>query len=481
VRVTVAAVAVALASAAAGSAAEFGANDDTARYAADGGDRFYARMAEVGLRQSVIGVRWHPSRPLDIAGAEQLDRVVETSARHGVEVVLALYPYPPREIESGAATPALFGAWAASVTARYPAVRQVIVGNEPNQPAFWRPQFSPRGTNVSAAAFGRLLAAAYDALKARDPRLTVVGVGLSPRGNDRPRARSNISTSPIRFLAALGRWYRSSGRTTPLMDGLSFHPYPAQATDPLERGYAWPNAGFVNLPRIKQAVWDAFHGTAQPTTVNGLRLYLDEVGWQVDTGFLDGYVGLENVPVTDEVVQAGVYADLVSRSRCDPDVAEVNFFGFYDDPNRLGFQSALHRVDGTPRPAAEAVRQVLAEETVCAPVAPWRPAAEVVGATAPWIAIQTSSIDVFVRSGEGARVVACAFRIPVSLGAARRLTAAARAHTPRSCVARPVASTATVRLRAPWVGGAGHFGSVAVRLASESNPRRVSAYVVQVR
>ena len=67
------------------------------------------------------------------------------------------------------------------------------------------------------------------------------------------------------------------------MDAFSFHPYPNEATDPLERGYAWPNAGFANLDRLKQALWDAFHGTAQPTTVEGLRLHLDEVGWQVDT------------------------------------------------------------------------------------------------------------------------------------------------------------------------------------------------------
>ncbi len=67
------------------------------------------------------------------------------------------------------------------------------------------------------------------------------------------------------------------------MDGFSFHPYPNEATDPLERGYQWPNAGFANLDRVKQALWDAFDGTAQPTTLDGLKLHLDEVGWQVDT------------------------------------------------------------------------------------------------------------------------------------------------------------------------------------------------------
>ena len=189
---------------------------------------------------------------------------------------------------------------------------------------------------LSAPAFGQYLATAYDALKAVDPEIKVVGVGLSPRGNDRPRAKNNVSTSPVRFLRALGDWYRASGRELPLMDGFSFHPYPNKATDPLDKGYGWPNAGFVNLDRVKQALWDAFHGTAQPTTLDGLKIHLDEVGWQVSTAGQPGYSGLENVVVTDELTQAAVYAELVRRAACDADIAEVSFFGFRDDGLRTG-------------------------------------------------------------------------------------------------------------------------------------------------
>ena len=48
------------------------------------------------------------------------------------------------------------------------------------------------------------------------------------------------------------------------MDEISLHPYPNNAADSLETGYRWPNAGVPNMARIKQAVWDAFNGTAQP-------------------------------------------------------------------------------------------------------------------------------------------------------------------------------------------------------------------------
>ena len=139
------------------------------------------------------------------------------------------------------------------------------------------------------------------------------------------------------------------------MDAFSFHPYPNEATDPLERGYQWPNAGFSDLDRLKQALWDAFNGTGQPTTVDGLKLHLDEVGWQVETAGRVGYSGLENVPVTDEITQAAIYGQLIREAACDPDVASLSFFGFRDDGLRTGFQAGLERADGSARPSAAAV------------------------------------------------------------------------------------------------------------------------------
>jgi len=392
------------------SAADVGANDDSAKFAADGGAAMYAEMAAVGLTQTVIGVRYKPSEAMLIQDKQLLDRAIPNALDAGLRVVLAIYPYPPRELEAGLGSPATFGAYVSTVARAFPQVRQFVIGNEPNQPAFWRPQFSKTGANLSAAAFGRYLAAGYDALDAIDPSLKVVGIGLSPRGNDKPKAKSNVSTSPIRFLRALGAWYRRSGRTRPLMDSFSFHPYPNSAKDPLDRGYGWPNAGFVNLDRVKQALWDAFHGTAQPTTLNGLGLHLDEVGWQVDTSRRSGYQGAENVPVTDELTQALIYGDLIRRAACDPDVDEVSFFGFRDDGLRTGFQAALHRADGTPRPAAAAVRSAIEETADGCPLetAPWLPTEEVVGAELQLGEVVGGEVRARIRAGEDARVRVCA-------------------------------------------------------------------------
>jgi hypothetical protein len=467
-----------LSGAAVASAADIGANDDSAKYAEDGGAALYSDMTAVGLRQTVIGVRFTPSEQMQIQGKELLDRAVASALGAGLNVVLAVYPYPPREIEAGLGSPAAFGAYVSAVARAFPQVRQFVLGNEPNQPAFWRPQFGRSGANVSAAAFGPYLAAGYDALKATDPELRVVGIGLSPRGNDKPYAKSNISTSPIRFLRALGQWYRASGRTLPLMDAFSFHPYPNAATDPLERGYGWPNAGFVNLDRVKQALWDAFHGTAQPTTRNGLKLHLDEVGWQVDTSRFSGYIGAENVPVTDELTQAAIYGDLIRRAACDPDVESVSFFGFRDDSSRIGFQAALHRADGSVRPAAAAVKAAI-EETAggCAGgVVAWKPNATVVGARVDLGTPNGPRVRARIRAGEDARARVC-----VSRGSAARLARIAGKVVGARCSSTAVTGLEPLDVVVERAGAGSRRVELAVALAAEANKRRRALIVRNAR
>jgi len=438
-------------------ASDVGANDDSAKFEPDGGAALYARMADLGLRQTVIGVRFVPSDPLVIQDKALLDRAIASAGDAGLKVVLAVYPYPPRELEAGSSSASLFGSYVGVIASIYPQVSQFVIGNEPNQPAFWRPQFDGAGANVSASSFGPYLAAAYDTLKGVDPNITVVGVGLSPRGNDRPTAKNNISTSPVRFLRALGTWYRRSGRAKPLMDGFSFHPYPNEATDTLERGYQWPNAGFANLDRLKQALWDAFEGTGQPTTLDGMKLHLDEVGWQVDTQGRVGYRGLENVPVTDEASQATIYGQVVREAACDPDVASLSFFGFRDDGLRTGFQAGLERADGSAR-LSEASVQAAIPEGCTGAQRTWSPGLDVLGAR---VAIGGRHADVTARvaAGEDARARVC-------------VRAAALYTTPTRCRAVSVQGlrSLNVDVRAP----ANTTGpvEVAVQFAAEANPAR---------
>ena len=452
-----------LAGASVGSAAEVGANDDSAKFAADSGAALYGRMAALGLRQTVIGVRFVPSESVVIQDKPLLDRAIASAQAAGLRVVLAVYPYPPREIEAGLGSPSLFASYVGVLASIYPEVKQFVIGNEPNQPAFWRPQFDSRGANVSAQTFGPYLAAAYDTLKGVDPDITVVGVGLSPRGNDRPNARNNISTSPVRFLRSLGAWYRRSGRTQPLMDAFSFHPYPNEATDPLERGYAWPNAGFVNLDRLKQALWDAFNDTAQPTTVDGLKLHLDEVGWQVDTAGRPGYSGRENVTVTTEAAQAAIYGQLIREAACDPDVASISFFGFRDDGLRTGFQAGLERADGSARPAASAVQANIGA-SCSGPARVWTPGLDVVGTDVD-VGGRPGDVTTRLAAGEDARATVCVRSVFAPTGRCRMVM---------------VQGLRSVNVGTRVRGESADWVEVSVRFAAESNRSRRTLIVRRV-
>lgn len=376
------ALACALTFATAASAVEFGANDDTGKYLAGGSASYFGQMAAAGLRQNVMTLKWDPAAPMTIADQAFLDDALPAAQAAGIKVVFAVYGARSTTFTGDGGTAEAFAAWTAQVARTYPGVKTFIVGNEPNQPRFWRPQFDASGAQASAAAFGPVLAATYDSLKAVDAAIQVVGVGLSPRGNDRPDATSNVSSSPVRFLKALGDWYRESGRTGPVMDALSFHPYPNANTDSPTSGYAWPNIGLANADRLKQAVEDAFRGTSQPTVRSGLKLFYDELGWQVDTSANGSYAGSENVPVTTEANQAAIYGQIPRLVACDPAVAAVNIFGFFDESDRgAGFQAGLYRKDGTPRPSLSSFSDAIAGGCSGGQVA-WTPATRVVGAGA---------------------------------------------------------------------------------------------------
>ncbi len=135
------------------------------------------------------------------------------------------------------------------------------------------------------------------------------------------------------------------------MDQLALHPYP----NPAKKGSP-PSAGYDNaddfgisqLDRVKQAVYDAFDGTAQPTTLDGLTFRLDEVGWQTDTSGYPQYSGEENAPVVvSEQTQANDIATMVQRYfACDPTVTAVELFLLVDEKYRNGHDETGNVVGG---------------------------------------------------------------------------------------------------------------------------------------
>jgi hypothetical protein len=341
-------------------AVDVGVADDRPVGQPDGGAAFFAVLNDVGMREVRITVLWDAAQPMTIANQAEIEDVLPVATLRGVKVVFSVAPLKARALgEPGAATQ--FVTFVEHVARTFPTVKDIIVGNEPNQPRFWQPQFDSRGRNVSGASYESVLARSYDALKGVDPTINVIGVGLSPRGNDNPRASGNVSTSPVKFLQALGAAYRASKRPKPLMDEFAYHLYPSKDTDGLTKGYPWPNAGATNFDRVKQAFWDAFAGTRQKTFEQGLKVKFDEVGWQVAVPppAAGAYFGAESISPTTEAAQAGIYAALLRYVACDPSADAVLFFGLRDEPNLDRWQAGLIRADGTPRPSYNAVKTTI--------------------------------------------------------------------------------------------------------------------------
>jgi hypothetical protein len=359
-----------------------GINDDV-KYEASQPGFFMPTMAADGLKMNALTIRWDETQPTSIDPDLQaaLTQVISDAQTAGVTVELDLYPLHSQAFTGGrrcaVSTDPLacgdstriqqFASWTAMIAQTFPTVHQFIVMNECNQPLFVNPQWNTAGANQSAAVCGRALAAAYDALKGVSSSNFVWGVGLSPRGNDAPNAASNSSTTPVKFLGALGAWFRAfaakTHRTAPLMDGLDFHPYPVPQSLPFAQGYANPNdASISNLPRIYQAFYTGFTGTPQRTIGQqqggGLPLSLNEMGIQTDASSQLGYAGTEvsaNAAggmigkFATEAYQSSYYQQMLQLLACDPNVRVVNLFHLVDEPNLAGWQSGLYWTgDGTP-------------------------------------------------------------------------------------------------------------------------------------
>jgi hypothetical protein len=313
----------------------YGVADDTGKYADDGGAWFDGMLKGANLTE----VRWtlaYNGDPNSITELPFIQRAAPQAQADGVHVVLALYARPASSHDANA-----FCTWAALVasTVKQWGIHDYIVWNEPNTALYWSPQDSS-----APAAYEALLARCYDAIHGADSAARVNGFGLSPRSN------GPTQTAPIPFILGVGAAYKASGRTTPIMDQMSVHPYPNpnSPTDGPDVGYtATNNYGVPNLDRVKQAIYDAFHGTGQPTTLNGLTFRIDELGWQTNTTQYPQYYNDENVAVVSEQTQAQYVQQAIQRYlACDPTVTDVEWFLLVDEPTRNGKDKTNKTIGG---------------------------------------------------------------------------------------------------------------------------------------
>jgi len=254
-----------------------------------------------------------------------------------------------------------FASYAAAVVRASSALRDVIVGNEPNLNRFWLPQFAADGSSASPAAYLALLARTYDALKAVDPGVLVYGGAVSPRGSDNPRG-TRPTHSPTRFIRELGAAYRVSGRTAPVMDAFAIHPYGDHSSQPPT--IAHPNTtsiGIADYDKLVALLGEAFGGTGQRGA--DLPILYGEYG--VETQIPDEkaslYTGTEPAGTrpTSEETQAAYYGQALALAFCQPTVAGILLFLARDERPLAGWQSGVYYADGTPKSSLPAVTGAL--------------------------------------------------------------------------------------------------------------------------
>jgi hypothetical protein len=284
------------------------------------------------------------------AAAAQLD---------GIRLIVSVYHANHRTTPLTARARSDFAAYAASIPRKVPTIADIIIGNEPNLNRFWMPQFTAQGRDAAAAAYERLLAQTYDAIKRVSPDANVIGGALAPRGQDEPLGLRQTH-SPTTFIPDLGTAYRQSGRRKRIMDMLAFHPYliPSRLAPTFTNPHN-TTVGISDYGKLTKLLDRAFRGTPQPGA--GLPILYDEFGYQsrIPAAKQRFYRNLKSPAARDaipESKQASYYRKAFAIAQCQPTVAGMLIFHVADERNANAWQSGVYYADNTPKSSLRAVR-----------------------------------------------------------------------------------------------------------------------------
>jgi hypothetical protein len=337
-----------------------------------------ARLA--GFNTLRITMFWHPGNgsvipPPDLV---RLQNAAQAAQLDGMRLIVSVSNFNSRDTPLTYLKQVDFGVFCVAVARAAPNVTDFIIGNEPNLNMFWMPQFSKpvygyktvkvrvkgklvkkrvkyvkkQPVDLAAPAYERLLASTYDFLKAENPDLNVIGAALSPRGGDNGHG-ARPTHSPTTFIQDMGKAYRASGRTLPIMDAFAIHPYPQRSA--LPPSIAHPKSttiGFADYGKLVKVLGQAFRGTAQPGST--LPIVYDEFGVQTKIPGRKAavYTNLRSKvaqDAVDEATQADYYRQAITMAYCQPNVVGMLIFHISDESNANAWQSGLFYADDTPK------------------------------------------------------------------------------------------------------------------------------------
>jgi len=310
-----------------------------------------------GYRAIVLSSVWTPPLTAPAAGdLAALRAAVDSASAAGIRPIVAIYSFSSVTPTSAAAR-SQFASYAAALVRALPDVRDVIIGNEPNLNLFWMPQFAPDGSDAAAVSYLALLAESYDTLKAVSKDVNVIGGSLSARGSDDPAA-ARQTHSPTTFIRDLGAAYRASGRTGPVMDTFSLHPYPENSSIPPSFQHPRSTAiGLADYGKLVALLGEAFDGTGQPGST--LPIAYGEYGLQttIPPSKSGAYSGAEPAPTKpiDEESQGAAYVAAIRMVACQPTVRMLLFFHVTDEPQLDRLQTGVYYADDAPKASLEPV------------------------------------------------------------------------------------------------------------------------------
>jgi hypothetical protein len=352
---------VTTASAHAGTGMFVGATEDNVRSLSPLVAKSKMDMAALaGLDTVRMSILWQPGEQRLGGDDEIVLRNASAAAQlDGVRLIVSIYPSDWRSVPLTSGGRGQFASYAASIAKEFPAIRDFIVGNEPNLNLFWMPQYGLGGVDMAARSYELLLARTYDALKLVSDDVNVIGGALASHGQDKP-GTLRPTHSPTAFIKDLGAAYRATKRARPIMDMFAIHPYLIPSK--LPPTFAHPNTtsiGVADYPKLVKLLTSAFRGTAQRGET--LPIVYDEFGYQskIPQALQFVYNHLATKAAADaisESLQAKYYAQAFALAACQPTVAGMLIFHVVDERDARAWQSGLYYGNGRPKTSLARVR-----------------------------------------------------------------------------------------------------------------------------
>ena len=344
----------------------------------DNPDTVFARYRSLGVKVLRVNLYWgHPnpklavarSRPFDGADPRDAaydwsvyDRTAHYARQYGITLLFSItgtprwanggqsFNHAPRKYSdlrdfAYAAAARYSGTYTGEDGRTLPSVRLWAAWNEPNNPAFLRPQYVRQGGRwviKSAADYAKICNAVYAGIHSTMFTGERVACGVTgPRGNNNPSS-SRPAVSPLAFLKAAKR----AGMKR--FDAYAHNPYYGIPTEtpstkpPATRSGQAPTA--VTLANLDTLIKEL-------TRLYGTKpLWITEYGYQTKPP--DGRFGVS------WSLQAKYLTQAFGIARKNSRIALMLWFLVRDEPRLSGWQSGLMTVTGKKKPSFNAFRRL---------------------------------------------------------------------------------------------------------------------------